>query len=341
MRKLIIAGIAFVLLFGGFIVYIEIDKRKFIDNISSVSPVVDQPVNVLETTREVTQANEEPKFQEVDPAELIAAVNQIPEQFGYSEASTTYAKLETKRMSGEKLTIDERVARLEAMLYLYPNEGTRGSLILQKWLQSKGPSYDYSFSDQDIVELKELGIPVAYSGNSLMINSPPDVVIRQLTEESPEEYRHLWRDFLSHGEPIDPVSDTVFSEGIGEEIDFLPARSEQIPIPPESQVLGTPEHVHQEEGHIHEPLTIQSPRPTDAKSVEADGWEGLLPEQREQAKQLIDQYGSEEGLRRLREMAPEAARRFERGHPPQSPREQGEGSRTVPDGEQSESGSKN
>ena len=62
MRKLIIAGIAFVLLLGGFIVYMEIDKKKFIDSISSVSPVVDQPVNEAETTIEGTQANEEPKF---------------------------------------------------------------------------------------------------------------------------------------------------------------------------------------------------------------------------------------------------------------------------------------
>ena len=122
MRKLIVAGIAFVLLFGGFIVYMEIDKRKFIDNISAVSAVVDQPVNGAETTIEGTQANKKPKFQEVDPDELLAAVNRIPEQFGYSEAATTYAKLEAKRMSGEKLTLDERVARLEAQLYLWPSE---------------------------------------------------------------------------------------------------------------------------------------------------------------------------------------------------------------------------
>ena len=45
MRNLIVVGIAFVLLVGGFIVYMEIDKRKFIDNLSLPSPVVDQPVN--------------------------------------------------------------------------------------------------------------------------------------------------------------------------------------------------------------------------------------------------------------------------------------------------------
>ncbi len=39
--------------------------------------------------------------------------------------------------------------------------------------------------------------------------------------------------------------------------------------------------------------------------------EGLSPEHFDKAQQLIDQYGTEEGLRRLREMDPEAARRFE------------------------------
>ena len=52
------------------------------------------------------------------------------------------------------------------------------------------------------------------------------------------------------------------------------------------------------------------------KPVEADthGWAGLFKEQREQAKRLFDQFGTEEGLRRLREVDPEAARQFEREH---------------------------
>ena len=49
------------------------------------------------------------------------------------------------------------------------------------------------------------------------------------------------------------------------------------------------------------------------KTVETDthGWAELSSEQREQAKRLFDQYGTAEGLRRLREMDPEAARQFE------------------------------
>ena len=302
MRKLIIAGIVLVLLLGGYIVYMEIDKRKFIDSISSVSPVVDQPVNVLETTREVTQASEEPKFQEVDPDELLAAVNRVPEQFGYTEASITYAKLATKSMSGEKLTPDEKVAYMEASLYLWPNEYTRRSLILQKWVQSKGPNFPPrdGFSDEDLAELKDLGISVVYRGDAMIINPHHDYIRRDLAEEDADE------------EPSAPASDTVFSEGIGEDTDFPQRRSEVSLVMPEPKISVTPEHVHQKDRHVHEPPTIKTPVPTAAKGVEARGWEGLSSEQRGQAKQLFDQYGTAEGLRRYREMDPEAARQFER-----------------------------
>ena len=310
MRKIIVAGIVFVLLLGGFVVYMEIDRRKFIDSISSVSPIVDQPVSVSETTRDTIQENKKPKFQEVAPDELLAAVNRIPEQFGYSEAATTYAKLETKRMSGEKLTLDEKVARLEAQLYLYPSETTRRSLILQRWIQSKSPSYEFLY--EDIAELKELGIPVVYTDNAMVINPPSDSTLKWLAEEDAGEYSHIWRDFLSHRESNPPASDTVFSEGIDEDTDFPQRRSEVSPVMPEPKISATTEHVHQKDRHVHEPPTIQSPVPTAAKGVEADGWAGLSPAQREEAKQFFDQYGTEEGLRRFREMDPEAAVQFER-----------------------------
>ncbi len=347
MRKLIVAGIAFVLLVGGFIVYMEIDKKKFIDSISSVSPVVNQPVNVLETTREVTQANEEPKFQEVEPDELLAAVRRIPEQFGYSEAATTYAELQAKRLSGEKLTIDESVARLEAALYLWPNEATRKTLILEKFVQSKGPNFHPrdGFSDEDIAKLKELGIPVVWRGNMMIIGTSPDHIRKEREKELRKKYAHILNDPKYFPSDV-PATDSISSRSIDEDTVTPPDRPQMLPVISEPHALETPGHVHQDEGHIHEPLTIQPPRPTDAKSVEADGWEGLSPKQREQAKQLFDQYGTEEGLRRLREMAPDTAERFEadKSRPPS--REQAgqkrrpAPSRDVSDGGQAESGSK-
>ena len=49
-----------------------------------------------------------------------------------------------------------------------------------------------------------------------------------------------------------------------------------------------------------------------SEEIEAELREGLSPKRFDKAQQLIDQYGSEEGLRRLRDMDPDAARRFER-----------------------------
>ena len=47
--------------------------------------------------------------------------------------------------------------------------------------------------------------------------------------------------------------------------------------------------------------------------IEAELSEGRGADSFDKAQQLIDQYGTEEGLRRLREMDPDAARRFESG----------------------------
>ncbi len=75
------------------------------------------------------------------------------------------------------------------------------------------------------------------------------------------------------------------------------------------------------------------------EGIESELGAALSPERFNKAQRLIEQYGTEEGFRRLREIDPEAARRLEL-HPPQSPRKQGDGSRAVPDGGQSKSESK-
>lgn len=48
------------------------------------------------------------------------------------------------------------------------------------------------------------------------------------------------------------------------------------------------------------------------EGIEGELSGGLSPDSFDKAQQLIDQYGTEEGLRRLRKMDPDAARRFER-----------------------------
>ena len=73
-----------------------------------------------------------------------------------------------------------------------------------------------------------------------------------------------------------------------------------------------------------------------AESIKAQLREQLSPERFDKVQQLIDQYGTEEGLRRLRESAPDAAERFERERLRSERLQSSEPSRDAPDGEQSE-----
>ena len=66
-----------------------------------------------------------------------------------------------------------------------------------------------------------------------------------------------------------------------------------------------------EKGKVGRQSPVQSEPPT-ASSPKTESRYGLSPERLDKVQQLIDQYGSEEGLRRLREMDPEAAQQFER-----------------------------
>ena len=86
--------------------------------------------------------------------------------------------------------------------------------------------------------------------------------------------------------------------------------------------------VYQEEGPVHAPTTTES--------AETQFSEQLSPEHFDKAQQLIDQYGTEEGLRRLRAMDPEAARQFERERLRSGSPQPSEPSRDAPDGAESE-----
>lgn len=94
-----------------------------------------------------------------------------------------------------------------------------------------------------------------------------------------------------------------------------------------------PTPVHLENEPVHPTPTSPSTPPQAAKNVKTELSKELSLERFRKGQQLIDQYGTEEGFRRLREMDPEAARQFEQRHRPVP-------SRDVPDGGQSESGSK-
>lgn len=89
-----------------------------------------------------------------------------------------------------------------------------------------------------------------------------------------------------------------------------PAHSEGSPVMGESKSPVPPAHVHHEDGHVHHGEKYTDEPPT-AENIERQLGKEVSPERFSKAQKLIDQYGTEEGLRRLREMDPEAARQFE------------------------------
>ncbi len=123
----------------------------------------------------------------------------------------------------------------------------------------------------------------------------------------------------------DPLQAPIRADSAAKGSVFEGARtsSEVSPVMDESKSPVPPVPVHHENGHVHhgEKHTVE---PSTAESIKIQIEERLLPDRFDKAQQLIDQYGTEEGLRRLREMDPEAARQFERErHQPPS--------REVPD----------
>ena len=128
-----------------------------------------------------------------------------------------------------------------------------------------------------------------------------------------------------------PATDSVPERESNEDTRGAPVRSD-VPVSPSDLPDMVKPQFPPSVADIEKQLTPEG--------IEAELSKGVSPDSFNKAQQLIDQYGTEEGLRRLREMDPEAARRFEsdKSRPGREPRPAP--SRNTPDGGQSESGSK-
>ena len=308
MRKVILFISVIVILMAGWIFYLNQEKKNFIENLPQSPAVVNQPINnsssvvdgekfipddrVHETLpQEQTASAEKTSSETPTPDEKADFVrDQWIQMFGDIPQVHTLSEYMRKIYKRERMTIDEEIAGLEAAHYLFPEGGHGLMLAIRKTQKAQG-------LDEDDFE-------IVYEEDLENVRYAPDHKVIHLGNV-PE---HLRSDASA--------PDSISSESIDGDIDFLPARSEGTPIMPETKTPVPSEHVHHKDGHIHETRTIQPPAPTAAKGVEASGSEGLSPEQRDQAKAFFDQYGTEEGLRRLREMDPDAADRFERGRRP-------------------------
>ena len=362
MRKLILFISVLVVLVAGGIFYLNEEKKHFIDDLPQSPVAVNQSINKSSSSVNETEDSNnffEGQVVEVDgerfiPHETLQQEQNASAEKTASETPTPDEEADEKadfvrdqwlQMFGDipqvhaaseymrkiykqerHIPIDEVIAGLEASHYLFPNGGHGILLKMRKSQKAQGI---------DVVEFVYEEIENE--------RYAPDY--KEIVLNAPEPF------------PSDAsVPDSIASGSIDEDIDVLPARSEGTPVIPKSKTSVMSEHVHHEDGHAHETQTIKTPAPAAAKGVEADGWVGLSSEQRERAKRLFDEYGTTEGLRRLKESDPEAARRFESDpdsiedaenrHKLRS-RRVGTGrerhpvlSRDVPDGRQSESESK-
>ena len=173
----------------------------------------------------------------------------------------------------------------------------------------------------------------AFSLGSAPRSDKPPVKVSFLPDDGPHALPGWARKLEGNRPPgsNEAVSDgdysatDAFSEGsINEDASGAPVRS-NVPVSPSDLPDMIKPQSPQSVADIEKTLTPQG--------IEAELSQGVSSDSFDKAQQLIDQYGAEEGLRRLREMDPEAARQFERERRPVP-------SRDVPDKGQSESGSK-
>ena len=117
-----------------------------------------------------------------------------------------------------------------------------------------------------------------------------------------------------------PVSDGELSEN-----------TRRVPVPADAP--RPPSNLSDVLESSHHSITggeeTKTPTPPTAESIETQLREQLSPKRFDKAQQLIKQYGTEEGLRRLSESDPEAAQQFEQERSPKPARD-------VTDGEESE-----
>ena len=113
----------------------------------------------------------------------------------------------------------------------------------------------------------------------------------------------LWKSILEDTEGPE-------SRGINESSDF-PAVGSDVPVSP-SNPPGKVESTPSLPSVAGAEVFNKTPTSPTAESIKTQLRKQLSPERFDKARQLIDQYGTEEGLRRLREIDPDAARQFER-----------------------------
>ena len=222
---------------------------------------------------------------------------------------------------GDAVSLEELGSRMRTRITIMTDEGPYEvpvdedpEIATKKSLWAS--SLDVSMKDLDrMIANRELVVPpITQEEHEINIKLLRKFGKRVTTESESFEDEN-WRDA-----ELMPVSDATGSvsarDNSFEDIDIPSARAK---VSPAAGELKTPVLKQQGDGELHTPHI--------KKNVEAAS--------REKVQQLIDQYGTAEGLRRFREMDPEAARRFESDKSRLGQERRPVPSHDVPDGGQS------
>ena len=136
------------------------------DDLQSAKQKVDDPFSV---ELAIQQAKADGTYipvgdiRTMDPEFLYKArYNQNLKRFGDIPEVHTVMKYERKEMDNIRLTLDERIENLEAIVHLFPWETNKRTLAFHKWMRSTGhtPESIPNMSDSDIKHLRSLGITI-------------------------------------------------------------------------------------------------------------------------------------------------------------------------------------
>ena len=132
----------------------------------------------------------------------------------------------------------------------------------------------------------------------------------QQTSNGSDQTSEDWDDWDGGGQDRPSGNETVSAEAQATQKRFERAQAEALESATKSEV--------EIEANLKKELI---PEPPTAESVETQLSERFSPERLEKAREVLERYGPEEGMRRLREDDPEVAAHYERGRRDRNPAE--------------------
>ena len=248
------------------------------------------------------------------------------------------------------------------VIYLPEGEYKDGDIAVSEELASSPAAYPSSWDFDKLLSVQDSEIPEGETAESYLEKKRWSTVLGVSIEEVQKmmERGHIQRRNVSRSPVVEfPIEELIGDDhhhrSSGSIDEALPSGEHQskVPVfdgrfsedtqrvPVRSDVPVSPSDLPDIVKPISPPSAADIEKQLTSQGIEAELSGELSTDPFDKAQRLIDQYGTEEGLRRLREMDPEVARRFESDKSRPGRERRPVPSRDVPDGGQLESGSKN